>query len=99
MPCNAQHALPLAQHRCTQVAAYYFFWVMLPFSHSLVSPAGGAHVLFGTWLWVNTTWNLAMAVIADPGTVELATDANTSSNMKHVSAANASADVLGRRAG
>ena len=98
MPCNAQHALPLAQHRCTQVAAYYFFWVMLPFSHSLVSPAGGAHVLFGTWLWVNTTWNLAMAVIADPGTVELATDANTSSNMKHVSAANASADVLGRRA-
>ena len=72
-------------HRA-QIAGYYLFWTsMLPFSYSLWSAAGWAHALVATFLWVNTTWNLAVAAVVDPGTVEPdpSDQHANSSNRKH----------------
>ena len=50
------------------VVAYYVFWQsVLPYSHPPASPAGVAHVLLATWLWVNTVWNFGMCAAVDPG--------------------------------
>lgn len=50
------------------VVAYFLFWrSVLPYSHPPASPAGVAHVLLATWLWLNTVWNFGMCAAVDPG--------------------------------
>ena len=50
------------------VVAYHLFWrSVLPYSHPPASPAGVAHVLLATWLWINTVYNFAMCAAVDPG--------------------------------
>ena len=68
-------ALTACLRHAAQLSGYYLFWAtILPYYYSLWSAAGATHALFATYLWVNTTWNIALAAVVDPGTLQPVAD-------------------------